>query len=878
MKPGTDVRRPPRIPLAILKRTIHGDIRAGALGDFEELFAAAEEQSGSKKARRWFWRQAFGSLPDFLIDAVRWRLAMFLSYLKIAIRNIRKFKIFSFINVFGLAVGTAFCILAFLFIRHEWSHDAFHADADRIYLLHHILPNEYAKKPVGSTPPCLARALQGALPEIERVVRIAGYGLEDGVPVRAEERSLNRSGLYADPEFFETFSFPSRFGDLRRALSGLDSVVLSDETAGLYFPKENPVGKKLSILIRDKAEDFLVTGVVDLPKTSSFRFDFLLSYARVDKPDDFSWDSNNVYTFVKTVPGVRAPRLKASLTAFFESYFQFDPASKKNTFGNRNRPLRPLPLKDMYLNTVIQEGLTTQSNPAYALILAGIALSVLLVAGVNFMNLSLALSSNRIKEVGIRKVVGASQANVMRQFLAESILLSVAAFILGLILAAFALPVFNTLMRRSLALDLSRTWPLLAGLALIIGAAAGSYPAFVLSRFRPQEVFKSRGRKSGAGRLGKALVLVQFSVSIVMIIAALAMSGQVRHMRAKNLGFNPQQVVVVDCGPYAGAKPIFTVVDRLRQAAAQNPGITGVTMASMVFGTPEMWGTGFVIRGEDVTCRTFVVDYDYAKTLGIPLFQGRDFDPKFPADEKKSILINRRLARLLEPLDPLGLEIRGSADNSMFKDAVVVGILEDANLQSLRYEIDPAVYQLRSGNGDMRYIFVRFQSERLADIMERLRKIWKENLPDQPFTFSFLDQDVDRIFREDGRWADISTAAAFFAVFIAGLGAFGLTSLAVVRRTKEIGIRKVLGAGESRIAWLVTREFIVVVAAANLLAWPVDFYFLQTWLQGFAYRISLGAGIFVAGSLITFFIALAAIGAQVVKAARAQPVRSLRYE
>ncbi|MCK5329372.1 MAG: ABC transporter permease, partial [Candidatus Latescibacteria bacterium] len=425
---------------------------------------------------------------------------MFRNYLTVAVRNLVRHKVYSFINISGLAIGIAFCILTLLYVRHEWSYDTFHQNSDRIYLTRYVYEPSGNRTPTGSTPPILAPTVLENFPEIQRVVRVYGWGIKDGTPVRYGEKLFNRSGYYVDPPFFEMFSFPRVSGNLRTALQNIHSVVISREMARMYFEDENPLDKRVSIRIREKLEDFVVTGVVDIPENSSLQFDFLLSYELKGKPSS-GWGQCNVYTYIQLVNPMQAADLERKFPSFVEKYI---PAATQRAFGgDQGIQLQLMPLPDLYLNTVIREWLTAQSNPVYSYIFSGIALAVLLIACVNFMNLSVGLSSTRFKEVGMRKVVGATRTHLMRQFFGESILLSVLALLVGAAFAELALPTFNALVGRNLSMDYGSDWLALLGLVLIVGLAAGSYPALVLSGFHPVEVLKGRLRIGGTSRFSR---------------------------------------------------------------------------------------------------------------------------------------------------------------------------------------------------------------------------------------------------------------------------------------------------------------------------------------------------------------------------------------
>jgi putative ABC transport system permease protein len=869
--PSRDTERPSRLWRRLVCFFACPGVRSAVENDIDEIFEAIRDERGSDEARRWLRRQALRSIPHFLAEGLFWRRAMWSNILKLGWRNIRKNRSTASINIFGLAIGTAFCILAFLFIRQERSFDSFHDKADRIFLLYHQKPFD-GRKAFGTTPPALAPAIDGRIAGIERVVRLAGLGWSSGVPVRESGRVVNLSGVRADSGFFDVFTFPVVAGHPAEALTDPRAIVLRREAARLLFPDVNPVGRVLAVLRDETFVDYTVAGVVDVPRNSSLRFDFVVSLA----PDAAQiakqgWGANNLNTFVLGRPGVSAVRLEADFLRFFERLFAASIVAGEAAFGDHSHPIRALPLRDLYMRSPVVVWLAVQSQQAYSAVLGGIALAVLLIACVNFTNLSLALSSARAKEVGIRKVVGASRGSLLRQFLSESAVTSFLAFGGAVALAALALPAFNALVRTPLALDLAKSWLWLFLMSLGIGFLAGWYPALVLSGFQPAEILRKSLKWMGPRGLSRALVFVQFVVSIALIIISLMMARQMRFMRGRDLGFKAEQVIVVDTGA-AMPDPMRTRLVEAFRRGVDHPSLLSVSAVNQYFGSGELYGSSFKVDGEWDRFVTYVVDDDFARTLGVRVVQGRDFSPEFPADQGTSVLVNRTMARLLGYPEPLGRRIDWDGPWT------IVGVLEDMHLESFHSEIEPAAFFLRRGNGPLRYILVRVRPENIRQTVGSLERIWTIHGSGFPFVYRFLDDDVDRVFREDGRWAGFARTASLFVVFIACLGAFGLMSLAAVQRTKEVGIRKILGASASAVTVALCREFAVSVGWASLVAWPVAYVFLSRWLRGFAYRSVLRADVFVLGTVLTLAVSVAVVGVRAALAARADPVQALRYE
>jgi len=873
MNPGK--HETPKIGERILKFLLFQEERYEKLGDFEETFVQLVKEEGTLKARIWYWFQIIAAVPAFIENMIYWRTIMLRNYVKTAFRNIKRFKVYSIINITGLSIGIMFCILSFLFIRHEFSYDIFHENADTLYLTR-IGYGSSDRKPTGATPPCLAPFLSGKIPEIGKICRVYGWGIQEGTPVKYNDKLFNMSGFLVDPSFFEMFTFPRISGDLNSSLDNLNSVVISKKMAGIYFDNEEPLGKSLSINVRGKMYDFSVTGVVDIPKNSSFSFDFLVSYKiRGESPE--YWFAWNVYTFVLVNNTAAVSDVENKFISLFEQHFSEQVRNNHRYFGDKNNRLRLLMFTDLYLNTEIRPWLMRRSNPLFSYIISGIALAVLLIACVNFMNLSLGLSSTRFKEVGMRKVVGATRINLLRQFLSESVLLSVVALLAGILLIFLLLPAFNDVMNRNLSFELRYVWGIFLGLAFLIGFLTGSYPALVMSGFHPAEVLKGKLKIGGANNFTKGLVIFQFSLSIVLIVSTLLMTRQMDFLRKKDLGFNFDYVVVIDSGGLGvsiGNEVRQRLLQTYRRQAAQYSTIQSISVGNMIFNKGRA-GTGLEYNGENISCGTFTVDYDFIKTLKINLIQGRDFSPDFPSDEKESIVVNESFVKACGFDEPIGKKL---ATGNSFVDGTIIGVVEDFHQQSLHHEILPAAFKLREGNGHLRFIVVRISPENVSSTLTLLESTWQQLVPDRPFIYSFLDEDVEKVFQEDERWVKIARWSSVLAIFIACLGAFGLTSLTVARRTKEVGIRKVVGASIGKIVILLSKEFMIFVLIANLISWPLTYFIVNDWLQDFAYRINPGLDIFIFGAFLVLFIVLFTISFQVIKAARANPVEALKYE
>lgn len=785
------------------------------------------------------------------------------NYIKTAFRNLLRFKGYSAINIFGLSIGIACCILILLYVRNELSYDMFHHNGNRIYRV-------FCKLDIGSrviTTPNLpipfGPALSDDIPEISSTVRFQNRT----AVIRSGENLVREEILFCDPEMLKLFDFSLIEGDPATVLESPGSLVLSRSMARKYFGEEDPVGREMAVRLNEQELRFFITGVAaNPPENSSIRFDFLVRFdrlfdlsegARVRSND---WDSFNSVTFVMLHKGRRPENIDGKLAEFSKKYFS-DPTE-----------IFLQPLTDIHLNAQLGSGgLEPVSDPMYSYILAGIAFLVLLIACINFMTISLGRSSSRGREVGIRKVLGAQRLQLFKQFWSEALLLSFFALIAGIALAEVFLPVFNHLAGKALILDLSSDLWIPAGmvcLMLFTGLLAGSYPALLLSRYRPVEVFKGNLKLGGTTSFGKWLVIVQFSMSIFLIIATLVLARQRDYLLAKNLGFNDDQVIVI---PTIREEMGERMLTRLRTRLARHPEILNISGAgfSINRGTHQVSAS---YQDQQIRAYEFRVEENYLETLGIRLLKGRNFSSGYATDSTGSAIVNQALVRLFNWDDPLGktFKFRG-------RDLKVIGVVKDYHFESLHHEIAPAVLHLNP-HAPLRYLLVKISARDIPGTLGLLRSSWKQIAPDLPFEYFFLDNDVARQYESEQRWGSIVTYSSAFAVIISCLGLFGLTALSVLKRTKEIGVRKVVGASVANLAGLISREFFLLVLAGNIIAWPVARYIMDRWLGSFAYRVELSWWNFVFAGGLVLTIALLTVSMQVIKAARANPLDSLKYE
>jgi putative ABC transport system permease protein len=806
---------------------------------------------------------------------------MLRNYLVIAFRNLRKQKLYSFINIFGLAVGIAFCALLFLYVQDELTFDRFHEKKDRIFRVYqtYYQPDGSIENHTVWLPYPLAAALKTDFPEVREFVRFS----ESEHFVRQEEALFSEVVLYADASVFDVFTFPFVQGDPATALADLNTVVLSRSAARKYFGGENAVGQTLQIRLGGQFEDFTVTGVTEnVPGNSSIQFDILLPMAKSSAASEWvsscmdSWDCSWLLTYVELAPGASAANLEARMPDFWRSYNP-DRIQRMRENGAWSGDGIPTsyglqPVYEEHLDTEIGGGYTEASRPMYSYILGGIGFGVLLIACINFMTLAIGRSASRSREIGLRKVVGANRAQLMRQFWGEALLLSLLALIAGLGLAELFLPAFNSLTGKMLDFRPFDTWTTpaaFAGILLVTGLVAGSYPALVLSGFRPVDVLKNRFRLSGSNAFTRTLVVFQFGLVVFLIMGTLIMLRQLDYMRSRDLGFNREHIVVIPMNRMDGPAALRV----FRNELGSRPDILGITGADVSFGRGNRVTT-FMHEGEERYVYLYGVEGNYPDVMGLRLLGGRIFDPSLASDSARAVLINQALARQFGWDQPVGEVLTGWSDNPA-SDPVVIGVVEDFNFLSLHEEVEPVLLLLGS---DVNNILVRIAPGNVPATLDAIRATWQQVSPDIPFDYAFLDDDLNRFYEAEQRWSRVVGYSAFFAVLIACLGLFGLAAITAAGRTKEIGIRKVLGASAVSVAVLLSRKFVMLVLIAVVIALPAAYVAALKWLDNFAYRIEIGPAMFILAGALALLIAILTVSYQSVKAALADPVKSLRYE
>jgi len=798
---------------------------------------------------------------------------MLKNYIKIAFVNLKKHKTISFINLIGLAIGMASCILIAAYVFRELSYDKFHEKADRIYRLRSELKisGEYLDIPKSSPP--MAEYLVQNYPEVIGAVRFRRIGR---VPVRCEDNLDYEDHIFfADSSVFDIFTFPLVKGDPRTALNATNSVVISESIAQKYFGSDDPIGKSLNINSQD---DFTVTGVMkNIPQNSQFVFNMLCSFATFAQKNRWemqNWLSINNYTYILLEKGADYKQLEQKLPEMIEKKVG---AMLKYVKGELALSLQPL--ISIHLHSDLMQEISGNSSIVYVYIFSAIALLILAIACINFMNLSTARSAGRAKEVGLRKVMGADRGKIIRQFLSESILNSIICCLLALILVDLTLPLFRSISGIDLRIDYAQNlWliPGLVGLAVSVGLIAGSYPAFFLSGFQPSRVLKGEFKTGKKGsRFRSALVIVQFTISIALIAGTIVVFNQLNYMKNKRLGFQKEQVVVI---PISDESTLDSLRP-LKQELENFSGIIRVAASSHVPGqttyvNPFM-PEGFTL-GQLQYMGELYVDHEFIPTMGIEMVAGRNFSTDFTTDISQSVIINETAALKFGWEKPIGKTIQTLSTSGNLRKYTVIGVVKDFHMESLKKRIIPLFI------GCTTHVFnslsVRIKTENIPATLSFLESRMKQIDPFRPFEYVFLDDSFDAQYKTEERLSRIFSYFGLLSIFIASLGLFGLASFTAEQRTKEIGIRKVLGATVSGIVVLLSKEFTKWVLVANVIAWPIAYYSLHRWLEGFAYRTNIHLTVFLVAMGISLMVALFTISIQAVRTALANPVDSLRHE
>lgn len=804
---------------------------------------------------------------------------MLKNLLTIALRSIRKDKTYSAINILGLTIGITCSLFLLMYILDELSFDRHHKNADNIYRIVSNIkePDNAFTWAVVQQP--MAAELRDNYPEVINAVRFSTFGK---TLFKHGDKEFNEVDFYvADSTVFDMFTHRFLAGDASTALDNSFSLVLTEKTATKYFSDAtSAVGQSLQIINNDgKTEDFKITGVIeDVPLNSHFRFEGLISSSTYP-PNQTSWGGFGDYTYIQLPEGYDLSTMYKSLDKILKE--KVNPIFDQYGISVKYELQK---ITDIHLHSKIQDEAEAGGDISYIYIFSAVAAFMLIIACINYMNLATARSANRSKEVGLRKVMGSQRIHLIAQFITESVVMALLALAISLVLIYALLPVFNTLANKQLPYSYVLHPTLLfslIGMMLFIGIVGGSYPAFYLSGFNPVQVLKGKlATRGGSVVFRKVLVVLQFGISIFMLISTLVVFDQLQYMRNKDLGFDKEHVVRLNLNERELQNKAAVLTDALKQA----PEVEGIGQASaspgesigrLLLKVEENDGK-LNDRGVDI----FAADFDFVKTLNMKIVAGRDFSRTIISDTTYATLVNEAMVARMGWKDPIGKKIAfpGNGPNGTTLEKQVVGVIKDYHQNSLYDVIEPLIIVL--GNRNNNYLFVRTNAGDVRQALSSIEKTWKQTFPSFPFEYSFLDQDFNSQYKADEKRSQIFTAFSGLTIFIACLGLLGLAAFTTQQRTKEIGIRKIIGAQVNGLVYLVSKEFFLLVGIGVVLAFPIAWYFTNNWLQHFAYRIEIKEAwpTFLFSALLAFAITLITVGFHVIRAATANPVSTLRDE
>lgn len=794
---------------------------------------------------------------------------MFQNYLTIAFRNLMRNKGYSFINITGLSLGLAVAMLIVLYVKDELSYDRFHTQQP---LLYRIVVNE--QDPEGKvgkfaqTGMMPGPSFKAEIPEIQDFVRLEGelYNIKKGNDV------LEQDALVVDSNFFKFFTFDFVDGNAKSAFKSPQSIVISEEVAEKYFGTSQAVGKKLSIF-QDKAfKDFLISGVTKKsPQNSSIKINLLIPMHLTGKTDD-QWINFYLNTFVLLSPNADIEAVEEKFAKVFASKAAKQLAEARRDWGYKHTVTYKLqPLLDMHLSTDYRatNGLKDDSNPMYSYILTGIAIFLLLIACINFINLTMARSLKRSKEIGIRKVVGGQRKQLIRQFLGESFLLSFVSFSLAILLVEISLPFFNTLANKALSFSYLVDAPLIiiyVVLFIVTGFLAGFYPALVLSGFNPVQTLYGRFQLSGKNLLQKSLVVVQFALATFLIVVTGVMFQQFTYLTTVDLGYNDKHLVELNTGRISRQ-----TTETFKNELLKSPAIEAVA--------PQNGGSWFTVakinNGKETAFACNVVDQDFLPALQIPVAEGRNFSVDFPSDSIRSVLVNETFAKEAGWKNPIGQKI----DFFMHKhEYEVVGVVKDYHYESLAEKIKPQVFFTDAKMSDFGKLLIKIKPQQTVAGIKHIEAVFKQLVPTRPFDYQFKDLINAKQYEAEQKWKQIISLAALLTIFVSCIGLFGLATLSAEKRIKEIGVRKVMGASVQSITTMLSKDFLKLVLIASTIALPAAWFAIQKWLEAYPYRIEPSVWLFGGTVVFIALVALFTVGYQAIKAALANPVKSLRTE
>lgn len=867
---------------------LRDDLQEEVSGDLEEKFQFVRKTKSSLHAKVNYWYQVFQYLRPFAIRKAKYGVLnsydMFQNYFIIGWRSLLKQKMYSSIKIGGLAIGIAACLLIALFIRDELSYDRHYINGDRIYRV--VRQGDFGEgmeRTVWFEAP-FARTLKSEFPEVEQAGRMNAselFGAGSNEIRRADhvENYYEEGFVYADPELLNILEIPMVYGSRQHALAEPRTIVISKSKADKFFPNEDPIGKLL-VLNNDAANPYKVGGVMeDFPSTSHLQYHFLITLAEREfwEGELNYWWATNYPTYILLREGSDPVALEQKMRSLVEKYIlpdwtkrgKIDARQIASTFRFQLQPVADIHLKSQGIYDI-----APRSDMRYIWLFGGIALFILIIAAINFINLSTARSANRAKEVGLRKVVGSLRVNLMKQFLTESLLFSLLSFIVGIGVANLLLPYFNELSGKTLVFPWDE-WQLLPSLLTalaIVGLVAGLYPSFYLSSFQPIQVLKGRLSKGSKGSaLRSLLVVFQFTTSIVLVVGTIVIYRQMNFILQTNVGYDKEQVLLIQ-----GTNSLGDRASTFKNELLKLPDVKSVTFADYlpITGTKRN-GNGFWKEGETQTSpavygQYWLVDHDYLKTIGLRLKAGRDFDIDITSDAE-AVIINERLANALFQGDAIGKQLTNGNQPSK----TIIGVVEDFHFETLKEEIAPLCMAIGYNSN---ITSVKVKTADMPAFLKSIETVWTKFSPHQPIRYTFLDDSFKRMYDDVQRMGRIFTSFAVLAIIVACLGLFALSAFMIEQRGKEISIRLVLGASVKSIFQLLTRDFVRLVMISFLIAAPVGWYLMDKWLQEFKYKTDIAVEVFFIAGGMAFGIALITVSFQAIKAALVSPTNSLRSE
>ena len=858
--------RPPKLANRLLGFFLREKENSEKLGDLEEGFWIKAEEVGIIKAKLWYLWQTIIAIPVCLKNSITWGLIMFKNYFKIAFRNVLKQKGYSFINIFGLALGLSCSIFIFMWVYDELNFDTYNKNLNQLYRIEqdYYYSGETFHVSVTSRP-----CGPGLIEKIPEIINMSRYSNAE-ILVGHEDKEFYESDVAGiDSAYLDMFTLEFIRGDASTALNRPFSIIIDEEIAKKYFGNENALGKILTI---NNQYDFTVAGIFKKPPHNvsysfkiAFPFDFLKTLGIYNE----GWGSNYLYTIIQLVPNASIDEVNSKMTAVY----------RDNLHGSTN-DLMLMPMKDLHLYSYFGFGHPT-GDIQYIYMFAAIAIFVLLIACINFMNLTTARSIKRAKEIGLRKVVGANRSNLIAQFFGESILLSFIGLVFALVIVISLLGEFNELTNKEISLSMLGDNMFLLGviaILLITGIVAGSYPALYLSSFKPASILQGTKARSVRGsNFRQILVVAQFSLSVFLIISTYIVYSQMTYMKHKDLGYDKENLVYIRMrGDLAKS------YEAIKNELQHTNGIMSVSAASHPPYRIASNSGGADWDGKDPDQKVVIginmVDYSFCKTMGIEVLAGRDFILSFPGDivsDKDTVggvVVNEEVVKLMG----LTNETAIGARFDFFSYGNIIGVMKDFNYQSVKNEIEPLAMCL--GPDYLRYIIIRLAPGNLNETLNNLNHAWSKIVTNYPFEYKFLDADLDNMYKRESRMLVLLRYFTILAIIIAGLGLIGLASFTAEQRTKEFGVRKVLGASGINLVRLISEEFVKLVIISNIIAWPITYYIGIKWLDKFAYRIDLGITVFLISGILSLLIAILSVIYHAIKAANTNPVNSLKYE